>query len=156
MSKSTQYVAVDVHKTESLVAMLDDRGEVLEERGMDNDDLGEIAEEYAGREAALEATGNFFTIYDALDGHLGVTVANPVKAHWLDGQTRKDDRVDAKQLARFLRLDEVPSSYVPPKKVLRDRSLVRGRKKLVEKQADCKNEVHAALDQNGIAFEGSL
>lgn len=156
MTESTHYVAVDVHKTESQVAVLDDRGDVIEEMRMDNDDLGEIAEEYAGCEAALEATSNYFTIYDTLAEHLDVTLANPVKAHWLDGQTQKDDRVDAKQLARFLRLGEVPASYVPPKELRRYRALVRGRKKLVEKQTDCKNEVHAVLDQNGVTFDGSL
>ena len=28
-----------------------------------------IAEEYAGSEAAIEATGNYFTVCDALDEH---------------------------------------------------------------------------------------
>lgn len=149
-------MAVDGHKTESQVAVLDDRGDVFEEVRVNNDELGEIAEQYAGSEAALEATSNYFTIYDTLAENLDVTLANPVKAHWLDGQTQKDDRVDAKQLARFLRLEEVPASFVPPKEMRRYRALVRGRKKLVEKQTDCKNEVRAVLDQNGVTFDGSL
>jgi transposase len=150
------YVGIDVHKTESQVAVIDEMGEVTEEVRVENANLEEIAQKYAGNEAALEATSNYFTIYDTLDEYLDVTLANPVKADWLAGQKQKNDRVDAKQLARFLRLDEVPESYVPSKEFRKYRALARGRKKLVNKRTDFKNEVTALLDQNGITFDGKL
>src|SRR5699024_4615214 len=88
--------------------------------------------------------------------HLDVTLANPVKADWLGNQKQKNDRKDAKNLARFLRMGEIPESYVPPANFRRYRELARGRKKFVEKRADFKNEIHALLDQNGVTYSGSL
>jgi transposase len=150
------YVGVDVHKTKSQVAVIDEYGEIEEEVRVKNANLDEIAQKYAGSEAALEATSNYFTIYDTLDEHLDVTLANPLKANWLANQKQKNDRVDAKKLARFLRMNEVPESYVPPKELRKYRTLARGRKKLTNKQNDFQNEVHALLDQQGITHTGSL
>ncbi|WP_080503439.1 IS110 family transposase [Halococcus thailandensis] len=150
------YVGVDVHKTKSQVAVIDDNGEIEEEVRVKNANLDEIAQKYAGGEAALEATSNYFTIYDTLDEYLDVTLANPLKANWLANQKQKNDRVDAKKLARFLRMDEVPESYVPPEELRKYRALARGRKKLTNKKNDFQNEVHALLDQQGITHTGSL
>ncbi|MDB2253089.1 hypothetical protein PM033_15185 [Halorubrum ezzemoulense] len=47
------YLGIDPHKNESHVAVLDDNPEVVEE--------------YAGAKAALEATSNYYTVYDTLD-----------------------------------------------------------------------------------------
>jgi len=46
-------------------------------------------------------------------------------------------------------------SYVPPEEIRKRRALARGRKKFVERRTDCKNEVHALLDQNGVTISGS-
>jgi len=157
MSTTTDhYLGIDVHKTDAQVAVLDDEGEVVEEVRVANADLDELADKYAGSSAALEAGSNHFTIHDRLAEQLDVTLANPAQAEWLDDQKQKNDRKDAKNLARFLRLGEVPESYVPPEAYRRYRALARGRKKLVEKRSSFKNEVNALLDQNGVTYDGSL
>ena len=150
------YVGVDVHKREAQIAVINEDGDLVEEVRVANADLDEIAQKYAGSEAALEAGSNYFTIYDRLDEQLDVTLANPVKADWLAGQKQKSDRVDAKNLARFLRLGEIPESYVPPVQHRKYRALARGRKKFVEKRSDFKNEIHSLLDQQGVTYDGSL
>ena len=149
-------VGIDVHKRQAQVAVLDEEGEVTEEVRVANTDLDEIARKHAGSEAALEARSNYFTIYDTLSEHLEVTLANPAQADWLADQTQKDDRKDTKNLARYLRMGEVPESYVPPEDYRKYRTLARGRKKFVDKCSDFKNEVNALLDQNGILYDGSL
>jgi transposase len=150
------YLGIDVHKRQAQVAVLDDEGELTEEVRVANADLDEIAQKYAGSAAALEAGSNYFTIYDRLDEELDVTLANPAQADWLEDQIQKNDRKDAKNLARFLRMGEVPESYVPPEEYRRYRALARGRKKLVDKRSDFKNEVNSLLDQNGVTYDGSL
>lgn len=150
------YIGIDIHKTDSQVAVIDELGEPVEEVRVTNANLDEIAEKYAGNEVAIEAGSNYFTIYDRLDEHLDVTLANPSKADWLDNQKQKDDRKDAKNLARFLRMNEIPESYVPPANVRKYRALARGRKKFMDKRTDFKNEVNALLDQQGITYSGSL
>ena len=113
---------IDLHKRRAQVAVLDDEGEVVKEVRVANADLDEIAQKYSGSNAALEAGSNYFTIYDRLDEELDVTLANPAKADWLENQKQKNDRKDAKNLARFLRLGEVPESYVPPEEFRRHRA----------------------------------
>ena len=61
------YLGIDVHKHESQVAVLDDDGEIDREIRVENANLDEIAEEYAGAKAVIEATSNYYTIYDTLD-----------------------------------------------------------------------------------------
>jgi transposase len=153
---SEHYVGIDVHKTEAQVAVLDELGEPVEEVRVKNANLDEIAQKYAGSEAAIEAGSNYFTIYDTLDEHLDVTLANPMKADWLDNQKQKNDRKDAKNLARFLRMNEIPESYVPPTNFRKYRALARGRKKFMDKRTDFKNEVNSLLDQQGITYSRSL
>lgn len=136
--------------------MKDEEGEYVDLQRVSNEDLEAIARKYEGNEAALEAGSNYYTIYDRLSEHLDVTVVNPGKAPWLTRQKQKSDRKDAKNLARYLRMGEIPESYVPPKRMRKMRSLARGRKKFVDKRGDFKNEVTALLDQNGIVYDGSL
>ena len=150
------YLGIDLHKHESHVVVIDDDGEVEHEVRVENANLDELAQQYAGSEAAIEATGNYFTIYDALDEHLDVVLVNPLKTRWIAESTQKTDRVDATKLARLLRVGMVAESYVPPDELRKGRALARGRKKIVEKRTDCKNEVHAILDQNGVTHDGSL
>lgn len=147
------YIGIDVHKTKSQVAVLDEDGTTQTEVRVDNANLGEFAAEYAGASAVIEATRNYYTVYDDLDEHLDVTVAHPRKLAWISEARQKTDRADATKLAELLRLDGVPESYVPPEEIRECRALARGRKKLVEKRTDCKNEVHALLDQNGIRID---
>jgi transposase len=150
------HIGIDAHKSTAQVEVQDSDGNVVETRRLPTEELESIAKEYDGHEAALEASSNYFAIYDALSEYLDVTVANPGKCPWLQRQKQKSDRKDAKNLARYLRMGEVPESYVPPQPMRRIRSLVRARKNFVDKQGDLKNEVNALLDQNGIVYDGSL
>lgn len=149
------YLGIDVHKTESAVAVVDEDGTLQAERRVSNDDLDRVASEYAGHAAALEATSNYYTIYDTLSEELEVSVVNPLKTRWIAEAKLKNDRVDAKKLAQLLRVDMVAESYVPPEPIRQQRRLVRGRKHLIEQRTDCKNEVHAVLDHHGVAIDGS-
>jgi transposase len=92
------YLGIDLHKRQAQVAVLDDEGEVVEEVRVANADLDEIAQKYAGSNAALEAGSNYFTIYDRLDEELDMTLANPAKADWLENQKQKNDRKASRTL----------------------------------------------------------
>ena len=47
----------------------------------------------------------------------------------------------------------IAESYVPSEELRERRALVRGRKRLVEKRTDFKNEVHALIDKHGITYD---
>lgn len=145
------YLGIDVHKRDSQIAVLDDAGELVGELRIENDQFVEVAEAYAGSKAALEATGNYFAIVDTLEEHLDVQVADPRQTKAIGIAEVKNDRLDAKLLAQLYRAEMIAESYVPSHEIRELRSLARGRKRLVEKRTDFKNEVHALLDKQGIS-----
>ena len=147
------YLGIDVHKRDSQIAVLDDDGEVVAENRLENDHISDLAEAYEGSKAALEATGNYFQIYDDLAEYCDVQVADPRQTKAIGTAEVKNDRLDAKLLAQLCRADMIAESYVPPDEIRELRSLVRARKRLVEKRTDFKNEVHALLDQQGVSYD---
>jgi transposase len=146
-------LGIDVHKHESQVAVLDEDGEVVDEVRVANANLDEIARQYAGSKGVIEATSNYFSIYDTLDEYLDVVVAHPAKTKAIGAAKVKNDRLDAKLLAQLRHVEMIAESYVPPAEIRERRALTRGRKRLVEKRTDFKNEVHALLDQEGITLD---
>jgi transposase len=105
------------------VAVRNDDGDVIEQVRVKNTDLEEIAQRYAGGEALLEATTNYFYIYDMLSEYLDVSVGHPPKLKAIARTDKKTDRVDAKELSRLLWLGSVPESYVPTDEIRECRAL---------------------------------
>jgi len=131
---------------------MDQAGEIVDEVRVENANLDEFAQQYVGSKAAIEATSNYYTIYDQLDEHLGVVVADPYQTKAIGHAAVKNDRLDAKLLAYLRRAEMIAESYVPPEEIREQRALVRARKRLVEKRTDFKSEVHAVLDQHGATY----
>jgi len=144
------YLGIDVHKRYAQVAVMDEAGEIVEEVRVENANLDELAQRYAGAQAALEATANYHHIHDTLSEHLDVTVAHPQELTQIANTDKKTDRVDAKELARMLRLNSLPESYVPTDEIREARALVRGRQTLVEDRTEYVNKVHALLSDHGL------
>jgi len=107
-------LGIDTHTRYAQVAVVDDDGNLQDELRVPNDQLEQLAEQYAGSDAAIEASGNYRPIYEMLDEHLDVTLVNPSKNRIIADATIKTDRVDAKRLAHMLRADMLAESYVPP------------------------------------------
>jgi len=144
------YLGIDIHKRYAQVAVMNKTGEIVEEVRVENANLDDIAQRYAGAEAAIEATSNYYHIHDTLSEHLDVTVAHPKELNQIANSDKKTDRVDAKELARMVRLNSVPESYVPTDEVREARALVRGRQTLVENRTKYANKIHGLLSDHGI------
>jgi len=129
---------------------MDEAGEIVEEVRVENANLDDLAQRYAGAEAAIEATSNYYHIHDTLSEHLDVTVAHPKELNQIADTDKKTDRVDAKELARMVRLNSVAESYVPTDEVREARALVRGRQTLVENRTKYANKIHGLLSDHGI------
>jgi len=102
------YLGIDLHKQNAQVAVRNDTGDVVDEVRVRNTNLDEFAQQYAGSEAVLEATSNYYHVYDTLSEYLDVTVAHPGKLKLIANADTKTDRVDAKELSRIRRLNSVP------------------------------------------------
>lgn len=123
------YLRIDRHKRETQVAVVDQDSEIDREVRV----FDALAEEYAGNEAAIKATGNYFTIYDTGDR-----------------QSRSQNRSrHAKKLAQLLRVDVVAESYVPPDELRKGRALARDRKIFVEKRTDYKTRSTPSSTRTG-------
>lgn len=145
------YVGIDVHKQDAQVAVRNEAGDIVEEVRVKNANLDEFAQQYAGSEAVIEATSNYYHIYDTLSEYLDVTVAHPGKLKLIANADTKTDRVDAKELSRILRLGSVPESYVPTDEIRECRALVRGRQSLVQTRTEYVNKIHGLLSDVGIS-----
>ena len=144
------FIGIDLHQRAAQVAVRNDDGALIEETRVDNEDLEAIAERYAGGKALLEATTNYYYIYDMLSEHLDVVVGHPPKLKSIAQTDKKTDQVDAKELSRLLWLDSVPESYVPTGEIRECRALVRGRISLLQERTSFANKIHALLMDNGI------
>jgi len=147
------FLGIDLHKREAQVAVRNDDGEVIEETRVNNEDLEAIAERYSSGEALLEATTNYFYIYDLLSEYLDVKVGHPPKLKAIAQTDRKTDQIDAKELSRLLWLGSVPESYVPTDEIRECRSLVRGRISLLQERTKYANKIHSLLLDNGMTEE---
>ena len=144
------YLGIDVHKRYAQVAVMDEAGEIVEEVRVENANLDDLAQRYAGAQAALEATSNYYHIHDTLSEHLEGAVAHPKELSQIADSAKKTDRVDAKELARMVRLNSVPESYVPTDEIREARARVRGRQTLVENRTKYANKIHGLLSDHGI------
>lgn len=92
-----------------------------------------------------------FWIHDRLEA-LGIQciVINPADVPTSDKErTHKTNRIDAGKLARNLQHGTLQGIYVPARRSLEDRTLVRTRTMFVRKQTRCKNQIKALLQYYG-------
>lgn len=152
------YIGLDLHKEYSHVAVMTDDGDLTAEYRIDHEpgELETFAEEYAGSNVAMEATGSYRYVYEILDQSMEVTLVNPSQTRVFAEAKGKTDSIDAKMLAHLLRADLVAESYVPPEEIRQARDLVRARKSLVEERTAEKNRVRAVLSRTGHSYDGDL
>lgn len=149
-------LGIDTHARYAQVAVVSDDGSLIDEFRLATDQLDTLAEEYAGAEAIIEASGSARPVYETLDEHLEVTLADPSTNRLIAESSQKTDRLDAKRLAHLYRTDMLAESYVPGEGIQRLRDLVRTRKALVEERTAEKNRVRAVLARTNNTYESEL
>lgn len=152
--KPEYHVGVDLHKKFSQVAVLNEEGDVLDNRRINNDSPL-LAEHFSSFPKAtpvtLEATIGYEWMSDLLVGQgLTVKLANPQKVRLIAEATIKTDKVDAVTLAQLERTNFLPAAYLPPPEIREIRELLRHRIKLVNLRKGLKNRIHAVLAKRGV------
>ena len=74
------FLRTGIDKREAQVGVRNDDGDVIEQVRIENANPGEIAKQYAGGEAVLEATTNHPDVYGMLSEYLDVVVGYPPKS----------------------------------------------------------------------------
>lgn len=143
------YVGVDVHKTNSQFAVMDEGGKVLKNVSVPSTPEG--VRQAVGRlrtpfKAVLEASYAWEPMYDWLDEIAEeVWLAHPLKVRAIAEARVKTDRLDAEILAHLLRADLIPRAYAPGMATRDRKRALRQRRFLVMMRGMIKNRIHALL-----------
>jgi transposase len=152
------YIGLDVHKKSWSVSI---HSAVCEHKTFTQPPEVDLLVNYLRRNfpgatyrSVYEAGYSGFWVHDQLvEKGVACTVANPADVPTKDKERRtKRDRIDCRKLARSLRAGEIEGIYVPCRKKLEDRSLVRTRQSMVRKQTRCKNQIKSLLLFYGIGI----
>jgi transposase len=144
------YVGVDLHRKRSHVVALDDEGEVLASKRIDNEPeeffriFGELSP--APIEVAFEATYGWAWFADLLaDAGIEAHMAHPLGTKAISSARVKNDAVDAKTLAHLLRTKLLPEAWMAPPQIREARRLVRSRVSLTRIRSRLKCQIHVIL-----------
>ncbi len=154
-----RYIGLDVHYGSSTYCVLDENGrEVKCEtiRGHWPKVLERLRRIEGAWTICFEATCGYGYLYRELSRMARrVVVAHPGQLRLIFRAKRKNDRIDARKLAKLLYLDEVPEAYVPGEEVQSWRELIEHRRRMVDRQTTCKNAIRSLLRAHGkIAAKG--
>jgi len=154
------YVGLDLHQRTSTVHILDQYGRTVKEktiRGHWHKVVFYLAKYHKPFAVCFEATCGYGPVYDALAKIARrVVMAHPGQLRLIFRSKRKNDRIDAKKLAKLLYLDEVPTAHVPSIDVRQWRELIEFRRRLVDRQTACKNQIRSLLRSHGLQAPKSL
>jgi len=145
-----KYVGIDIHKRFSQVAVMDAYGEVSDQRRLWHNDVEEIRSFFKGLgedvSAAIEPTCGWTWMVDELEA-LGIEMhlAHPPAVALIAKSNIKTDKVDARALAKLLRLNALPEAYIAPADVRQERMLLRFREGVKKIRMMTKCRIHAML-----------
>ena len=156
----SMYVGIDLHKKFLQVAIMNNEGKVLQNKKVDN--THELIRKHFAdiplyASIVMESSSVWYDTYRFLTDELrykNVTLSNPYLTKAIAASKKKTDKIDAKILADLLRGGYIASCYVPNKKIVKQRQLVRYRKKFVQWRTAVKNSIHGILLQEGIRIPG--
>lgn len=147
------YVGIDYHKKYSHVTAVNDEGQVIDSKRLDND-VTLFREFFQGlgekSQAVVEASRTWGVMYDlleSLDEVDSVTLAHPLKVRAIAEAKIKTDKIDSETLAQLLRVNLIPAAYIPGKETRVLKEMIRQRVFLVRMRTRLKNRIHVLLDR---------
>ena len=149
------YIGIDFHKQFSSLAVMDEKGNMLDERKLFHDRKTELVEYFSrfsgNSSVAIEATRNWYWMVDLLQElNLDVKLVHAKKVKIIAESTIKTDKVDARTLAHLDRCNFLPQAYIADKPTRSRRELLRYHMSLVKIQTSVKNRIHAILAKHNI------
>lgn len=148
------FVGIDLHKHYSQFVVLDQNGKVVTQAKLPTEREA-VSKFLSGLEgpakAAVEATRNWYWFYDLVESLTEeAELVCPSKMRVIAESTVKTDRIDARVIAELLRVNYLPTCYVPPQEVRQVRELLRERAFVVRLRTMVKNRIHGLLDKLGV------
>ena len=143
------YVGVDLHKRFCQIAVIDGRGEKVDERRINND--REVLSQYfsglpKGTGVAVESTSNWYWLAEVLEGAgMDMSLSHPLKTRLIASARVKTDRIDANCLAQLLRTNFLPTCHIPDREQREMKQFIRYRISLVRIRTKLKNAIQHVL-----------
>lgn len=150
-----RHIGVDLHKTNFVVCFLSANDTIqMESFPLTASGLESFKRQLRKNdEVAVEVTSNIYYFYDQIKSLVKrVVLVDTYRFAVIAKSKKKTDKADAAALARFLKLDYLPSVSVPSERVRQLRHLLQARETLVGMRTKLKNMGHGALTRNGIAL----
>lgn len=149
------YIGIDFHKQFSSVAVMDNKGTIVDERKLFHDQPEELMAYFAQfkdqANVCLEATRNWYWMADLLQAQgLNVKLVHAKKVRVIAESTIKTDKIDARVLAHLDRCNFLPTAYIVDQKTREERELLRYHISLVKIQTAVKNRIHVILAKHNI------
>jgi transposase len=160
------FVGMDLHKNYLQVAVLDGKGKVLKNSRIDNDlsKIGRFFDRIDTQSTAISSSRSkdvrgvmesscvWYNIYEYLseERKLDVSLSNPFKTRAIASAKIKTDKLDAVKLADLLRGGYIAECYVPDRRIMDLRQLVRHRIALVRMRTKLKNKIHGVTLMQGV------
>jgi transposase len=147
-------IGVDLHTTNFVVCFLDDQERVtlqtfaLTAKGLAAFKRRVTTEDRLAVEASPSVTFFYTQVRPAVRE---IVVVNPYQFAVIGRSKKKTDRQDASMLARFLKLNWLPTVPIPTEPIRQLRTLLEARDGLVELRTKVKNMGHGVLIRNGVA-----
>jgi transposase len=149
------YIGIDFHNQFSSVAVMDEKGAMIDEQKLYHDQPEELSKYFSrfsgNADACLEATRNWYWLVDLLQEQgLNVKLVHAKKARIIAESTIKTDKIDARVLAHLDRCNFLPTAYIADPEVRQERELLRYHISLVKIQTSIKNQIHSILAKHNI------
>ena len=154
-ARDIMYVGIDLHKQFLQVAVMNNKGRVTRNVKVKNTQEA-IKQAFRkiplSAKVVMESSSVWYGVYRFMTDELGydVVLSNPYLTKAIAASKKKTDKIDVKILADLLRGGYIATCFVPNEKIVKERQLVRYRRKLIQWRTSAKNYIHGILLQNGI------
>jgi transposase len=149
-----RYIGVDLHTTNFVACFLDEQDRVtLQTFALSAKGLAAFRRRLTPADRlAVEASPSVTFFYEQVRSTVQeIVVVNPYQFVVIAQSKKKTDQHDALLLARFLKLDWLPTVPIPPEPIRQLRTLLEARDGLVELRTKVKNMGHGVLLRHGMA-----
>lgn len=156
------YVGIDFHLRTTTMCILDLNGKLVKcftRRGNWQLAIAQLNEELKGKQFAVcyEASTGYGWLHDQLAKIADqVLVAHPGHLRLIFRSKQKNDRADARKLAKLLFLDAVPTVHVPNQNTRSWRGLIERRRSIVKRRTATKCQIRALLRTHAITAPTGL
>ena len=152
---------MDISTKDIVCTTIGEDGNVVRKDKFENrfDELEKYLRNFSSEDSfVMESTGFYEPLYDYIESKgFKVKLANPLKIKLIAESRMKNDDIDSEILAKLLKNNWIPESYVPNKGIRDLRRIVRTRIEIKESMTSYKNRIkfetmRMHMDYDGDAF----